>query len=183
MAVTFGETVQLSATSFRVSWSSSLGSPPPDGYRIYRNGAQVGDITTVESLTVSLQPGESLVLEVLDEAGQQPATAFPNRFTLGWKPVAAAREYRVEEYVSGSWTARKVVPEDGSAFYRWESRHLEDDTTHQFRVVPVGTNGNDGTPLSFSALMVRYPDPPIADEDLDERYSYAFATKKVTISA
>ncbi|MCW8129630.1 MAG: hypothetical protein KIS92_04520 [Planctomycetota bacterium] len=179
--VTFGETIQLGENAYRVTWSSDLGSPPPDGYRVYRNGVLAG-AGTLEEMDFTLEPGESLVIEVLDEADQEPATAFPNRMTLGWKPVAATREYRVEEYVGGSWIARKAVPEDGSPYYRWESRPLEDDTTHQFRVIPVGTNGNDGSALSFSALMVRYPDPPIADADLAGRFSYDPDAQEVTIS-
>ena len=45
-------------------------------------------------------------------------------------------------------------------YFAWQSRFLEDSASHRFRVVPVGANGNDGTPREFLVLMVRVPDPP-----------------------
>lgn len=189
MSVTYAAPLQLAANTWRLTWSSSLGVPGVAfaGYRIFKNGVQVGEETTAEQLDVTLQAGESLVIEVLDDADEEPSTGFPGRITLGWGPVEPAssiREYKVQEYVSAVWTTRKLVTEDGSPFYRFESRYLEDDTTHQFRVIPVGVNGNDGTALSFSALMVRHPDQPIADSALDSRFTYNGAVPKtVTISA
>lgn len=184
MAVTYNEPEYIGANTWRVSWSSSLGSPPAGGYRLFKNGVQVGGgVVFVESWDFTLQPGEALTFEALDDANALPAQAWPKRLTLGWRPSATAAKYRIEEYVASAWTARKTIHDDGRAWYRWESRVLEDVTSHQFRVVPVGSNGNDGTPLAFAALMVREPDPPFADTEVESKFSYDAGDGKVTISA
>jgi hypothetical protein len=54
---------------------------------------------------------------------------------------------------------------------------LADGATHSFRVVPVGVNGNQGTLVSYSSLMVRYPDVPRA------RFAYDAGDGTVTITA
>lgn len=181
MAVAFGASQNLGGGRWLVAWSSTLGSPPPDGYRIFKSGVLVAQ-TDQESWQFTLAPGEQLVLEVLDDADQEPESAFPGTLLLGWRRTANTQEYRVEEYVGGLWVERRTVPDNGREWYSFESRFLEDVTTHQFRVIPVGTNGNDGTAISFSALMVRHPDQPIEDSELNERFTYSEDDKTVTIA-
>lgn len=105
---------------------------------------------------------------------------FPGRQTLQVfidEDSSPAYAYlRIDEYVSGSWTERKRLTCDGRGWYTWTSRYLEDVTVHQFRVVPVGENGNEGTPASFAALMVRHPSPPAVSHSYDEN------TGKVTVT-
>jgi len=183
MAVTY-TSYRVGAGEWRIAWTSDLGSPPTDLYRIYQNGALVASDVFVEEWVVYVQAGESLVFEVLDDADLEPSTAFPGRLTIGWRRVASATaSYRVEEYVGGEWVERYTVADDGSEWFNWESRYLEDVTTHQFRVVPVGENGNDGTPIAFATLMVRHPDSPITDDNVDDKFSYDSGTNKVTIAA
>jgi hypothetical protein len=180
MAVTHETPRYVGGGRWRLAWSSGLGSPPPDGYRIYRDGALVAR-TDLEVWDFVLRAGEQLVVEVLDDDDLQPAVAFPGKLTFGWRRVAGAAEYRVEEYVAGLWVVRRNVPETGAEWLEFTSRYLEDDATHQFRVTPVGKNGNEGTPVSFAVLMVRHPDTPVDEQDLDAEFSYSAATKKVTV--
>ena len=81
--------------------------------------------------------------------------------------AAATSAYRVEELI-GVWTELARIADDGSAYYRWSSDALDDGSTHTYRVTPVGTNGNDGTPLTFVVLCVRYPDPPAFTLEYDQ---------------
>lgn len=134
------------------------------------------DTTPAESRTFTVSAGEQLVVEVLDAADERPEAAFPGRLTLGWYRVADAAKYRIDEYIGGNWTQRASIDDTGIGYYQWKTRFLEDSQTHQFRIVPVGNNGNDGDALAFSVLMVRHPDPPSAS------FSYSSATGTVTIS-
>ena len=65
----------------------------------------------------------------------------------------------------------------GRRYFNWRSRVLEDSATHQFRVTPIGANGNNGTAKNFVVLMVRIPDPPRVS------YSYSAGSGVVTIAA
>lgn len=182
MAVTYQQPRLIGQYRWRIEWSSDLGSPPPDGYRIYMSGVLVAT-TNKESWDVTLRSGESLVFEVLDDADLEPTTAFPGKLTIGWRRVSNAVKYRLEEYVASVWTAVKSISDDGSEWYSVQTRFLEDVTIHQHRIVPVDVYENDGTALSFSTLMVRHPDIPINESAIDDRFSYASGTNKVTISA
>lgn len=181
MAVTI-ESQTWTPAGWTITWSSDLGSPPADGYRVFVNGALVAS-GNMESWTVKLQAGEALVFEVLDDPDQVPQTAFPGRLTLGWRRVSTAEHYRVEEYVDDAWTEVATVTDDGSEWRNWQTRYLEDGETHHFRVVPVHTNGNDGTALNVAVLMVRHPDAPITNDEVDDTFSYSNSTKKVTVAA
>lgn len=184
MAVSYTRTA-MPKGRVKIAVASSLGDPPPDGFRWYRDGALVAGPTDLAEMEFGPEPGEGFVVEVLDDADLEPATGFPGRVRLGWTPAdSTTAEYRVEEYVSGTWTARRRLRhEDGKGWYRFESRYLEDVTSHQFRVIAVGTNGNESTLLTKSVLMVRHPDVPIADADLEASIVYDGATPKtVTIT-
>jgi hypothetical protein len=125
---------------------------------------------------ITLAPGESLMIEVLDTA-DAPAQAFRGRRLIWWYPVAGAVQYRIDEYVGSTWVQRALVQTMGIGFFSWKTRFLEDSTAHQFRVVPIGSNRNDGTPLLISEFMVRHPDPPEQD------FSYDDETFVVTVNA
>ena len=78
--------------------------------------------------------------------------------------------------MESEWTERARVRHRETAYMQWMTRWLEDETSHQFRVVPVGTNGNEGTARTLTCLMVRNPTPPDVD------YAYSNSTNKVTVS-
>ena len=163
----------LGGGAFLLEWASDQPSPT---FSVYRDGALV-TTTRQTSLVVSVPVGEAPVYEVLDDAGAGPAPGYPNYALLAWYASAGAASYRVEEWVSAAWAGRATLEDDGRGYFTWRSRALEDAATHQFRVTPVGANGNDGTPKSFVVLMVRIPTPPSVD------YAYDAGTGAVTISA
>lgn len=124
----------------------------------------------------SVAAGEQIVIEVLDNGATAPQLAFPGRVTLGWSEVEGAYSYRVEEYVGAAWTARQTVRDLGQSYFSWVSRFLEDATSHQFRVITIGTNGVEGEAKAFTFLMVRHPDIP------DVAITYDEGTQRVTVT-
>lgn len=172
MAVTIGQPVRTGPRTWRVSWSSDLVTPT---FHVYRNGGLVA-VTGERSMSFTVDEGESLMLEVRDDGGG-PSPYFAERVTVRWEREAGSASYRVEELVSAVWTERATVREDGRQYFQFVSRVLEDDTTHSFRVVAVGVNGNESTATQLSVLMVRRPDPPSLG------FAYDGGTQRVTITA
>jgi len=176
MAVTFAEPSYLAPGQWLISWSSSFGAGAH--FWIYLNGELVEEDTPTTSMVVAMTtPGDLTELEVLDAAPESLDPAYPSRAHLGWYGVDGAASYRVEEYVGAAWTERKPLNAEDADFFVFRTRVLEDSTVHQWRVVPVGANGNEGTPLTWSFLMVRRPDPP------DVTFSYDEGTGEVTVAS
>ena len=173
MSVTITDTYPTGSGSTLVRWESSLESPM---FYVHQDGVLIGTTYDTEAF-FSPEPGEEFIVEIFDTVDDAPLARHPGRITLQWREVADAAYYLVEEYVGGEWVERKRIYVHGEAIFLWRSGFLADATTHQFRVTPVGTNGNSGTPKEFSVLMVRYPSPPPVD------YSYSNSTHKVTLTA
>lgn len=173
MSVTISSAVRVDSRTWRLAWSSDLEDPV---FYVWRDGRLVAS-TPDTSMLFTAAVGESLLVEVLDDSTASPLAAWPSRARLEWRGAAGAERYRVEEYVSGEWTARDYVRDRGEGWFSWESRVLEDSASHQFRVTPVGANGNDGAPRTFTLLMVRVPDVPDVD------FAYDSDSRKVTVSA
>lgn len=156
-----------------LKFSSDLGGTPI--FYIYIDGTLVAETTHTE-YEVSVNVDESYVVEILDVAGQIPMQVFPGKQRLNWFGFTEDVEYyRIDEYVDAAWVERKRKKENGG-YISFTSRFLEDGATHTFRVVPVGTDGNEGTAKQFAVLMVRHPDVP------DVGYTYDGGTNKITIS-
>lgn len=159
--------------SLRLSWASDL--PDPTFY-LYRDGRL--ELSTTETTTVvAVDPADSPTFDVFDDPADAPTPACPDRLTLAWYATPATASYRIEQFDGGGWAAAGDVPDDGSGYYTWDTGRLADGVVHSFRVVPVGTNGNDGTPRQFSALVARVPDAPAV------AMTYSAATGRVTIAA
>ncbi len=172
MSVTINEPQKLDGLTWRLSWSSDLENPL---FRIYQDGLRI-NTTRATQQDFSVSPNESLIVEILD-TNDAPAQAFPGRFLLGWSPSPDAARYRIDEKVESIWIQRAIIEDSGKGFYSWKSRFLEDSTEHYFRVVPIGSNGNEGDALEMSEFMVRHPSPP------DQNFSYSGATRQITITA
>jgi hypothetical protein len=171
MAVTLTIT-ELDDTARLAEWSSDLGGTPT--FYVYINAVLV-ETTTRTFLYFDVGPGEQVQVEVLDAVGT-PARAFPGRILASWNAVADAAKYKVEENVATVWTRRAEILDRGEGYFEWQSRYLEDATTHQFRVTTIGSDGNEGPVHPVTIKMVRNPDPPSIT------YSYSSVSGKVTIS-
>ncbi len=175
MTVTLDSLTQLDARTVRAQWSSDLGGTPT--FYVYVNGA-LERTTEQGSGLFHVEPGTNLHIEVLDDEDDIAIAVPDGRFLIGWPSGTSIDYYIIEEYVAAAWTERSRVIDDGRTwFFTWLSRFLEDETTHQFRVTAVDTDGNSSSTASVSALMVRHPDAP------DVSYAYSSGTAKVTIAA
>ena len=173
MAVTVSSARQLSPRSFLVGFTSTLSSPT---FYVYLDGTLIETTQRAQSV-INVEPNVQFILEVLDSPTDTPVVVYPSRWWLNWGPSSGAVDhYRVEEFVSAAWVLRAKVPHSGRSAYRWLTRHLEDVTTHQFRIVPVGTNGNQGTAATITGLMVRQPDVPVV-----EQTNYDQGTRTITL--
>ena len=156
---------------YRLTWSSTESAPTYDLYELTGGGLVYHGMA--ETITVTVKNGESPIYWVTDSAASPPA-GYPGKIKLQWRRSAGVSYYRIDEQVSGSWTRRAKIFEEGKWIYHWATRWLEDAADHNFRVVAVGTDGNESTAASIAVLMVRWPDVP--------QVSYSYAGGVVTIS-
>ncbi len=170
MSITSLTASPLGATGWRLVWASDAVDPT---YSVYRDGVLIH--TT--DLTAYTVPGiDGSLYEVFDD-NTEPSAGFPPYIVLAWYASSGATSYLVQQYVSAAWATVATISAGSDTYFRWESGTLNDDTVHQFRVVPVGANGNSGTAQTFNTLMVRRPTPPAAE------YVYnGSGTPTVTIS-
>lgn len=179
MAITSYTIAPIDLTTIKISFVSD--ATPPIPFRVYVGGVLVSSWTaptTAGEINLTIPPGDAPFVEVLDKACANPSIAYPGRITLQWTTVTSAARYRIDEYVATVWTERATLTDNGEGSFSWVSRWLEDVTTHQFRVVPISSAANEGTPITQTVLMVRHPDPPSVT------YTYNGAgTPTVTIAA
>ena len=169
--VTIEKPIRTGPMAVFLRFSSDLETPT---FYIYVDGVLVTQTTATE-YTLAVDPDQSYVVEILDDADAAPMQIFPGKARLGWFFVDGVKYYRVDEYIDAAWVERIKMPDNGG-YMKWPSRFLEDCQIHLFRVTPVGTDGNEGTAKQFSVLMVRYPDSP------DVSYSLSESTHKLTIT-
>lgn len=106
----------------------------------------------------------------------------PSRRTVWWVRSMAddVAAYRVEQNrAAAGWETVATVPHvPGRWAYSLITDRLDDLTAYQWRVVPVDTAGNDGTPATIDAeTVVRTPDAPTYAISFDE------GTTEVTFAA
>lgn len=132
--------------SWRLKYSSDLEDPI---FYIYLDGVIIAE-TPQTQYDIAINMNESSVIEVLDDPDTQPMQIFPGKVRLGWFFVEGTDYYRIDEYIGSEWVERYRMPEN-NGYLSWQSRFLEDNQTHIFRITPVGTNGNEGTAKQFAA--------------------------------
>lgn len=159
---------------YRLEWSSDQESPTYDLYDLSGSGLLYHGTGT--SYTVSIESGVTPVYWITDDSSSPP-DSYPARVRIQWYAVDGVDYYRIDESVSGAWVERARIKHEGQWVYNWISRWLEDVTTHTFRMVAVGTDGNEATAVSLIPYLIRYPDPPLVD------YTYSESTNTITISA
>lgn len=173
MTITFRDPVNVGVNHWRFRWTSDVSNPT---FRVAKNGKLITE-TSLRSITLQLLAGD--VLDVSDD-GSDPDGTPDGAVELAWAGVAGAEKYRLEQETSpgsGTWNNLAVIRDDGRSQYKYKTAPLVDDTATSFRVTPVGTNGNDGTPAAINVTVPRHPSTPDVD------YSYSDVTKKVTIAA
>lgn len=181
MAVTLDAPVYVDERTVYYSWTSSLSGTPT--HYVYRNGKLV-ETTELDEMFFFVEPDENLIIQVFDDPDDEPDVVYDGRLRLHWHAEADADYYIAQEYVDSAWEDVGKVIDDGRQEFDFDTRFLEDVTTHQFRVKAVQEDYPSdaaGTVLSganttVSCLMVRHPDVP------DASYSYDKADGEVDIT-
>ncbi len=174
MAVSNLQPTYVGPLTWRLTWTSDIAGAT---FRLFRDGVQVGSTNATE-WTITVAPGESPSVDVLDDADDQPEAAYPSHVILAWGPsTPSAASYRVDKLVGAKWIEQGIVSRgrDDQSYFEFRTVTLADDTTHVFRVVPI-LNGVDGFPSEHRMLMVRLPDPP------DVRYAFDRLTGKIAVT-
>ena len=156
MAVTETEPTSLGGNTYLLNYTSDLGGTPT--FRIWMDGIKIAE-TTETSFQVYVE-GDSPYFEVRDDANNPSLFSVSSVGNLWWLSVSGTEFYAVEEYVASVWTEKARVYHGTASAYAWNTRPLEDETTHQFRIIATGSDGNTTTAASWSGLMVRRPDVP-----------------------
>jgi hypothetical protein len=165
IVISYEPSVQIDATAWRIRWTSDL--PTPVIFRVFVEGVLVsGDAGLISDdgtgeWVLSVPPGEYPFFEVLDTECL-PSIAFSGHLHLQWYGLGN-QSYRVEKYISGTWTLQETIQDDGRGYYTWRTPWLADVTIHEYRIVPISLAGNSGTELSLVCLMLRAPDAPAVD--------------------
>lgn len=150
---------QLGPQMWELTWASDLGGTPT--FYVYRDGI-LALSTTRTSHRFQVFEGEILQIEVLDDANTLPATVYPRNVLLQWEPVANSAKYLVQQWDGAAWDTIRTVLATGRAVMSHSTAKLTDGTQYKFRVVPVGTNGVNGTAREWTIDVVGRPDAPVA---------------------
>lgn len=159
--ITYNPATYIDSQTLLISGESDVTPPVP--FRIYVDGDLVASYDSEVAIferIVSVQPGDSVNIEVLDEAGVLPSPAFPSRASLNWTAVPDGARYIIEEYVDSSWETVANLKANGRTAFTWLSRRLESDQQHQFRITARDSVNNDATATTVSFFIVRIPDAP-----------------------
>ena len=131
--------------------------------------------------------GELVCIDTTNAAFDGPAnapTGYPTRRTLWW--VRSINQdvdyYRVEcgtgASEPGTYTLLGKVRDNGAWTFEFVTPVLDDLTNYWWRIVPVDTAGNQGSPILLGPdYVVRKPDPP------DYTATYSQATQRVAFAA
>ena len=175
MSVTITDARRISKHAWILEYTSTLTSPT---FHIYVDGFLQGKTQDTRYL-LQLEDGGHAIVDILDDANESPPRRYPARWLINWQGTDDTTDhYRIEEELPGPmWTLRRKVHHvQGRTSYQFLTRFLEDVTTHSFRIIPVGINGNQGTALTLSHFMVREPDIPQVST------AYTPGTRTLTIS-
>lgn len=150
---------EIGPNSFEARIKSTVTGGP---FFVYRNGRFIGETFN------------GRIRFVDDAGGQQQIEAFPvrdaprtryfnDRVKIGWLRVVGAVKYRVEESVAAVWTTRRIIADDGSRYFKFESKPFADDATPSFRIVTVDAAGNETATAAIPFHIVRRPNPIMPD--------------------
>lgn len=137
----------------------TAGTPP---YQIWLNGLLLEDEITDEEYLCIQEGYEDIPppIEILNDGDTIENQEYPPFITLQWLGNANAVMYEIQEYVNAGWIKRALIDEVGQGYYKYTTRSLIDASTAQWRVLSLDLKENEGTPLSFSVIIAKNPDPP-----------------------
>ena len=159
---------------WKVTWRSNLF--PPATFWLWLNGELIGTTSAYEYVVAVPVDGQAEFF-VFDNADERPPRFYPNRLDVYWPGATGAVQYRVEQFVGAEWVkiGARVLVNGNNVSFEFESPKLDNEASHQFRVIAVAENENETTVLDKTALMVRRPDRRAFN------YIYDDATRVITV--
>ncbi len=159
--LTLNQPVELMPGWWKFTWSATPGAST---YWVYYRGALLTTVTTNEVVVREEVSGGFPQIEVADSGGDRPLQYdHPGRVRLAaWSPAPAAGDVsylRFDEYIDSTWVPVGYSFENGARYHLWESEFLADGSAHTYRIVPVFTDGTEGTASQHAVLVVRHPSP------------------------
>lgn len=151
--------VRVSNFRTLVRWITTLPGP----FYVWRDSKLVAVTHRTSVYLATAGDSEDVVYEVFTNADERPTFVRSNRLTIEWGETSDTREYRVERNIASVWTPQALFKASGQPTYKYRTLALDDDALHEFRVIPVGVNSEEGTALTVSAQTVRNPDPPVVE--------------------
>lgn len=161
MSVTYSSVDVIDPMSVRIKGTTDATLPAT--IRIYIMGLLSSTLTSTDGywqFDLQVSDGQQQYVQVIDDAVSREDYAYPGQMTLAWQGKAGAASYRIDEFVGSDWVAQFTVQDRGEGAFTYLTHWLNDATTYQFRVMPIGADGNDGTALEFEFDFVRHPDVP-----------------------
>lgn len=96
-------------------------------------------------------------LEIVEYPTQAPSEINQPFLLIQWYAVEDAAYYQVQELVSSSWVTLFEILEIGSTLYSYQTALLEDETTHNYRVIVFNELDQGSSGLLFDITPVVTP--------------------------
>tara|TARA_Y100000310_G_scaffold86316_1_gene83162 strand:+ start:1902 stop:2420 length:519 start_codon:yes stop_codon:yes gene_type:complete len=172
MSVSITSITALGPTQHRVTVSTTLGPGTTLYWRI--NGAKYHKGTET-----TLVVDNARTVWVADDGYGDDGGHHPGFATLQVYIDNSAEdiaEVLFQRYENSIWATKRRVQVIQSGYYTWQSDWYDGGNSHQFRAVPVGTNGNNATATTFNVFGVAAPAKPT------DTFTYDGGTRKVTVT-
>jgi hypothetical protein len=153
MTVSITQTL-IDAGLYLIEWSSDQADPT---YTIYVDG-YYSHTTKATQMTYAVNPGESFVLEVLDD-DSAPSYATPARPRLCWYAPSGASRHVIEQQDGATWTELADISNDDRQALSYQCPVQGDGSSVVYRITPYDAAGNAGEAITITVAMVRHPDP------------------------
>ena len=163
MAVTAVTATRMSATVWRIEFTSGLSTPT---FYIWIDGVFFQS-TTMPFIDIDLGYRTAADIDVYDASDDSPDVRFGSTVTIQWEAVEGAQAYEVDLYDTDTWYQKIRIREAGQWWHSWTSAPLPDCETAEFRVRVIGEQAA-GDYRYFSFDVVRRPDHPSATPTLSE---------------
>lgn len=145
-------------------------------YVVRRRGMTLRQVSRSPVL-IRVPSGESVDVEIVEAGSEETVPAADVAAEVRMARVAGARQYRIDEYVSGSWVERATLDDASADELARRMAPLTRGSSNQYRVVPIGADGNEGTAAAVTVEGLRPPDVPLVS------WTYDADTGLVTVAA
>lgn len=169
------QTVKNADQSWTFSWTDTGAS----FYQIVLSGKEIAVVVgltwTYQSIGFQSYPPP---IEIAQENQLALSEAYKPYVLIQWYREDCSY-YKVQKNTADGWITVSTLQESGSWVYSYVSQTLEDETTHEFRVIAVDETAGESEPRLYRISMVRPPDSPDGKIDV----TYGSGITSLTVAA